>query len=75
AAPVARPPKTAGECASDASVNGLGEAGLERVFEAISRGVDAAGEAGASQFLARLALMLSQEIGDAGRVLALIGTA
>ncbi|MGH7057746.1 MAG: FAD-dependent monooxygenase, partial [Acetobacteraceae bacterium] len=72
AAPVAKPPKISDDRASNASVNGLGEAGLERVFEAISRAADVAGEAGASHFLARLALMLSQEIGDAGRVLALI---
>lgn len=70
AAPRARPPN---ERSSHASMNGLGEAGLERVFEAISRGVDAAGEAGAPQFLARLALMLSHELGDAARALEMIG--
>ncbi|MGH7103782.1 MAG: FAD-dependent monooxygenase [Acetobacteraceae bacterium] len=69
---VAGSPRASGEQASNASVNGLGEMGLERVFEAISRAADAAGEAGTSQFLARLALVLSHELGDAGRVLALI---
>ncbi|MGH7048850.1 MAG: FAD-dependent monooxygenase, partial [Stellaceae bacterium] len=74
-APAARPPRAADAQPSSPPVIGLGESGLERVFEAISRGADAVGEGGASHFLARLALMLSHEFGDAGRPLALIDEA
>jgi len=54
---------------------GLGQTGIERVFEAISQGVDAAGTAEAPGLLARLALLLAEEVGDADRVLALVAAA
>ncbi len=54
---------------------GLGPDGLERVFEAISLGVDAAGKDGASGLLAKLALLLAEKVGDAERVLALVAAA
>ena len=52
-----------------------GEEVLERLFEAMSRSVDAAGKAQAEAFLARLALLLAQEAGDPERVMALIAAA
>lgn len=60
---------------SPAGEGPLGQAGLERVFEAVSQGVDAAGAAEAAGLLARLALLLAEEVGDADRVLALIAAA
>jgi hypothetical protein len=42
---------------------------LERIFEAVSTGIDAAGPDQAQLFLGRLCLLLAQEIGDTGRVL------
>ena len=53
----------------------LGTDGLERVFEAVSRGVDATGNDNAVGLLARLALLLADEVGDADRVLALVAAA
>lgn len=78
-----RPVRTAAPASADAAPqpapasNGgaLGQAELERVFEAISQGVDAAGTAEAPGLLARLALLLAEEVGDADRVLALIAAA
>ncbi len=73
--PPAAPPPPATD---DGRAGALGREGLERVFEAVSRGVDAAasGDAdGGGRFLARLALLLAQEIGDPGRVLALLAAA
>ena len=53
----------------------LGQSGLERVFEAISRGLDATGQAEAPDFLARLVLLLAEGVGDADRVLGLVAAA
>lgn len=69
------PPAAAPRPAPAGAGGALGEEGLERVFEAISRGVDAAGAAEAPGLLARLALLLAEEIGDADRVLALVAAA
>ncbi len=52
----------------------LGRQGLESVFEAVSRGVQDAGAAD-RDFLARLALLLAEEVGDPARVLALVASA
>lgn len=46
------------------------DAELERIFAAIARGADAAPD-GAAAYLARLALLLAAETGDAARVEAL----
>ena len=70
-APSAQPPPQAG----DGRVGALGREGLERVFEAVSRGVDTAGEESDRRFLARLALLLAQEVGSPERVLALVAAA
>ncbi len=69
-AAAAQPPQ-----AADARVGALGREGLERVFEAVSRGVDTAGEIADRRFLARLALLLAEEVGDPGRVLSLVEAA
>ena len=53
----------------------LGKSGLERVFEAVSRGVEAAGATDTPGLLARLTLLLADEVGDADRVLALVAAA
>lgn len=55
----------------DGRAGALGREGLERVFEAMSREAGAGGDA----FLARLALLLAAEVGDAERVLALVAAA
>jgi hypothetical protein len=47
---------------------------VETVYEALARGVDAAGP-DSELFLAKAALLLAREIGDAGRVVALIESA
>jgi 3-(3-hydroxy-phenyl)propionate hydroxylase len=60
--------------AIDGRIGALGREGLERVFEAISRGVDSAGEAD-QRFLARLTLLLADEVGDPERVLTLVAAA
>ena len=70
AAVAAQPPQ-----AADARVGALGREGLERVFEAVSRGVDTAGEIADRRFLARLALLLAEEVGDPERVLSLVAAA
>jgi len=48
---------------------------LEQVYEALAQGIDAAGEGKAELFLAKLALLMAREIGDAERVKALIDSA
>ncbi|TPG61155.1 FAD-binding protein [Roseomonas nepalensis] len=68
-------PAVAAPPAGDARVGALGREGLERVFEAVSAGVDAAGEEADRRFLARLALLLAEEVGDPARVLALVAAA
>lgn len=52
-----------------------GATGLERIFAAISTGIDDAGPERAPLFLARLALLLSVELGDEERALTLISCA
>lgn len=47
---------------------------LEQVYDDLAAGVDRAGEHG-ERFLAKLALLLAQELGDQPRVAALIETA
>ena len=71
----ARPPPPPPLPAADERAGALGREGLERVFEAVGRGVDAAGEGADRRFLARLALLLAEEVGDPGRVLALVAAA
>lgn len=66
----ARPPSPPA-VPEDHRAGALGRDGLERVFEAISREAGAGGDA----FLARLALLLAAEAGDAARVLALVAAA
>jgi 3-(3-hydroxy-phenyl)propionate hydroxylase len=53
----------------------LGQEGLEHVFAAVSHGIDAAGGAVSAPFLARLALLLAEAVGDADRVLAAVNAA
>lgn len=45
---------------------------VERVYEALAEGVDRAGAQNSELFLAKLALLLSHELGDAARAVALI---
>jgi 3-(3-hydroxy-phenyl)propionate hydroxylase len=66
----ARPPSPPA-VPEDHRAGALGRDGLERVFEAISREAGAGGDA----FLARLALLLAAEAGDAASVLALVAAA
>ena len=47
---------------------------IETVYDALALGVDAAGPR-SEQFLAKLALLLAHELGDAAKVLALIDSA
>ena len=62
--------------AIDGRVGALGRDGLERGFEPVSRGVAAAaGEGADPRWLARLALLLAEEVGDPGRVLTLVAAA
>ncbi|CAA9233310.1 MAG: 2-polyprenyl-6-methoxyphenol hydroxylase and related FAD-dependent oxidoreductases [uncultured Acetobacteraceae bacterium] len=70
----ARPP-AAPTPATDGRSGALGREGLERVFEAVSLGLDSAGEGADRRFLARLALLLAEEVGDPERVLALVAAA
>ncbi|MDE2005498.1 MAG: FAD-dependent monooxygenase [Rhodospirillales bacterium] len=53
---------------------GLGQAGLETVFEALSRAIEAE-PAAEADLLARLALLLAEALGDPARVTALIAEA
>ena len=71
----ARPPPVPPLPVLDSRAGALGREGLERVFEAVSRGAGAVGEGADRDFLARLALLLAEEVGDAGRVLALVAAA
>lgn len=66
---------TAGPRPTSAGEGKLGQSGLERVFEAISRGVDATGQDATPDFLARLALLLAEGVGDTDRVLDLVAAA
>jgi hypothetical protein len=45
---------------------------VERIYEALAEKLDAVGQEKSELFLAKLALLLSHDIGDAGRVLKLI---
>lgn len=49
--------------------------GLENFWEMLAEGIDRAGEAKAELFLAKLALLLGREVGDAARCRAAIETA
>ncbi|CAA9228353.1 MAG: 2-polyprenyl-6-methoxyphenol hydroxylase and related FAD-dependent oxidoreductases [uncultured Acetobacteraceae bacterium] len=71
----ARPPAVPPPAAVDIRSGALGREGLERVFEAFSLGLDAAGEGTDRRFLARLALLLAEEVGNPERVLALVAAA
>lgn len=71
----ARPPAAPLPTAADSRSGALGREGLERVFEAVSLGLDVAGEGADRRFLARLALLLAEEVGDPERVLALVAAA
>ena len=53
----------------------MNQADLERVYETVATGIDAVGSDNAEVFLAKLVLLLSQEIGDADRVLVLVAEA
>ena len=48
---------------------------VETVYDALAETLDAVGEGKGELFLAKLALLLSHEIGDASRVLSLIAQA
>ena len=71
----ARPPAAPLPTAADSRSGALGREGLERVFEAVSLGLDVSGEGADRRFLARLALLLAEEVGDPERVLALVAAA
>jgi 3-(3-hydroxy-phenyl)propionate hydroxylase len=71
----ARPPPAPPPPAANGRAGALGREGLERVFEAVSLGVDAAGEGADRRFLARLVLLLAREVGDPERALALVAAA
>lgn len=53
----------------------LAEGAIETLFDQLSRAVDRAGPDGESLFLAKLALLMAEEIGDPARVAALIAAA
>lgn len=48
---------------------------IESLYEALALGIDSAGEGQGELFLARVALLLARETGDAARALALIAEA
>lgn len=48
---------------------------VETVYDALAETLDAVGEGKGDLFLAKLALLLSHEIGDASRILSLIAQA
>ena len=48
---------------------------VEIVYDALAETLDAVGEGKGELFLAKLALLLSHEIGDASRILSLIAQA
>ena len=51
------------------------QAETEALYEALAQGIDAAGPARAQVFLAKAALLLARDLGDAARALALIAEA
>lgn len=48
---------------------------MERIFAALSRAVDAAGPTRTELYLARLALLMAEQIADEARILALVDAA
>ncbi|MGE3248409.1 MAG: hypothetical protein AB7F96_04805 [Beijerinckiaceae bacterium] len=48
---------------------------MEDVYAALAEGIDAAGREKETMFLAKVSLLLAQELGDAGRALQLIAAA
>ena len=48
---------------------------LEKVYDALAQSLDAVGPEKSELFLAKLALLLANDIGDSGRVLTLIEAA
>jgi hypothetical protein len=62
-------PAAAPQSARSGERGALEQAGLERVFEAISQSLDDASEAEAAKLLARLSLLLAEKVGDAQAVL------
>jgi hypothetical protein len=53
----------------------MSQAELETVYEALANAIDRAGAEKAGLFLAKLALLLAQELGDAPAVLASVAQA
>jgi hypothetical protein len=53
----------------------LTQAELEATYDTLAEAIDAAGTEKSELMLAKLALLLAQELGDAERVAALIGAA
>ena len=49
--------------------------GLEEVYDVLAQAIDRAPDGRSEVFLAKLALLLSQEVGDAARVVALVEVA
>ncbi len=56
-------------------MSGLPIADLEQVYDTLALAIDRAGPEHAERFLAKLALLLAHELGDAARVAALAETA
>jgi hypothetical protein len=56
-------------------MSSMSEAAIESVYERLALGIDAAGEENAHVFLAKVALLLANEVGDSERVISLIEAA
>lgn len=50
-------------------------AGLEQVYDELAQALDRVGEPHSERFLVKVALLLAQEVGDAARVVELLGAA
>lgn len=48
------------------------QAEIEQVYEQLAQGIDAVGEGKSEIFLAKVALLLAQEVGDVARLTTLI---
>lgn len=55
--------------------NRLADGVIETLFDQLSQAVDRAGPEGETLFLAKLALLMAEEIGDPARIAALIAAA
>ncbi len=68
-------PPLGGAPATGTAAAAVSATATERGFEAISRALETAGPEGAAGLLARLALLLAEELGDADRVLRCVAAA